>query len=143
MKGDFTRSTFRKDKHYNKVKMQQGRVQIDADFNEQIDILGHYSKTTLRDIIGESGAPSENAGFEIMPFLDNDTGEVGYHIGNGRYYVDGILVENEGIKIIENGIDKFNLFNAKNQYDLPLLNDGTSPALPTEIGALYIAYIDV
>ncbi|HEX3531938.1 MAG TPA: DUF6519 domain-containing protein, partial [Thermoanaerobaculia bacterium] len=37
MKGDFSRDTFRKRKHYNRVRMQQGRVQLDADWNEQGD----------------------------------------------------------------------------------------------------------
>ena len=56
MKGDFSRSTFRKKKHYRKVKMQQGRVQIDADWNEQIDIQDNYDRTYLQDIIGKSGS---------------------------------------------------------------------------------------
>ncbi|MEI6900677.1 MAG: DUF6519 domain-containing protein, partial [Bacteroidota bacterium] len=37
MKGDFTRSTFNKEKHYHDVRMQQGRVMLDADWNEQQD----------------------------------------------------------------------------------------------------------
>ena len=44
MKGDFTRDTFKKEKHYSGVRMQQGRVQVDADWNEQVDI--QISKTT-------------------------------------------------------------------------------------------------
>ncbi|HMQ56354.1 MAG TPA: DUF6519 domain-containing protein, partial [Anaerolineae bacterium] len=34
MKGDFTRSTFRSEHHYSSVRMQQGRVQLDSDWNE-------------------------------------------------------------------------------------------------------------
>ncbi|MCX6048065.1 MAG: DUF6519 domain-containing protein, partial [Chloroflexi bacterium] len=41
MKGDFTRSTFKPAKHYSSVRMQQGRVQLDADWNEQIDLTAH------------------------------------------------------------------------------------------------------
>ncbi|HEX6608229.1 MAG TPA: DUF6519 domain-containing protein, partial [Chloroflexia bacterium] len=38
MQGDITRSTFRPENHYDGVRMQQGRVQLDADWNEQVDI---------------------------------------------------------------------------------------------------------
>ena len=38
MKGDFTRDLFDPTKHYSGVLMQQGRVQLDADWNEQDSI---------------------------------------------------------------------------------------------------------
>ena len=41
MKGDFTRNTFDPDKHFLRVLMQQGRVQLDSDWNEQAAILLH------------------------------------------------------------------------------------------------------
>ena len=41
MKGDFTRLTFAPAKHYSSVRQQQGRVQLDADWNEQVDIQNH------------------------------------------------------------------------------------------------------
>jgi hypothetical protein len=65
MKGDFTRSTFEKEKHYRKVNMQQGRVQVDADWNEQNDIQSHHEQTFLRDLIGRSGTLEEDDGFRI------------------------------------------------------------------------------
>ena len=39
MKGDFTRDTFDAAKHFSRVLMQQGQVQLDADWNEQTSIL--------------------------------------------------------------------------------------------------------
>jgi hypothetical protein len=74
--------------------MQQGRVQTDADWNEQVDIDIYNERIALRDIIGRTGAPKENAGFGITPTADA-TG-VGFVIGSGHYYVDGILCENDG-----------------------------------------------
>ncbi len=65
MKGDFSRFTFDPTKHYRSVYMQQGRVQLDADWNEQIDILNHYLESHLRDILGPSAAPRASAGFKI------------------------------------------------------------------------------
>lgn len=37
MKGDFTRRTFKKEKHYSGVLKQQGRVDLDEDWNESVD----------------------------------------------------------------------------------------------------------
>ena len=41
-RGDFTRDTFDPAKRFLRVLYQQGRVQLDADFNEQVSILLHY-----------------------------------------------------------------------------------------------------
>ena len=69
VKGDFSRSTFRKKKHYRKVNMQQGRVQVDSDWNEHNDIQIGHDRSYLQDIIGKnSGTPlNENQGFGIIP----------------------------------------------------------------------------
>jgi photosystem II stability/assembly factor-like uncharacterized protein len=69
MKGDFTRTTFRPEKHYSGVRLQQGRVQLDADFNEQVDIEAHRDRMTAHDVIGPHGVPDELGGFEIFPTL--------------------------------------------------------------------------
>jgi hypothetical protein len=90
MKGDFSRRTFNSKKHYNAVLKQQGRVDVDADWNEQTDIRKYIDRTRARDIIGPCGAPKDNAGFEIRV---KDGKEL--TIGKGRYYVDGILCEND------------------------------------------------
>ena len=65
MKGDFTRLTFDRKKHYRGVLMQQGRVQLDSDWNEQVQIAEHRYSTFLGDFVGQSGAPAEN-GMAIM-----------------------------------------------------------------------------
>ena len=57
MKGDFTRSTFRAEKHYTSVRMQQGRLQLDSDWNEQADIQNYLRRAQVTDMIGSgSGA---------------------------------------------------------------------------------------
>lgn len=55
MKADLTRSTDKQDQHYRAVRMQQGRVQLDADWNEQQDILNRRIETETVDTIGHSG----------------------------------------------------------------------------------------
>ena len=89
MKGDFSRETFDRTKHFNAVLMQQGRVQVDADWNEQQAIRQHRTETEAIDVIGKCGAPKHHAGFGITA-----TG-ADFTISAGRFYVDGLLCENE------------------------------------------------
>lgn len=102
MKGDFTRNTFNPHKHFTRVLMQQGRVQLDADLNEQAAILLHYLQTLASDLIGRHGGPNTtDLGFEITVVQDGNR-ITDLKIGVGRYYVDGILCEHEP-KVDANG----------------------------------------
>ena len=47
MQGDFTRLTFDRSKHYSSVLKQQGRVALDADWNEQVAIEHHDMQRAL------------------------------------------------------------------------------------------------
>jgi hypothetical protein len=96
MQGDFTRDTFDPLRHFSRVLMQQGRVQLDADWNEQMAILLHYVQTLAKDLIGPHGGPED--GFKIDTVKgSNVTND--FVISRGRYYVDGILCELEGTPI--------------------------------------------
>ena len=119
-KTDITRDSFRRHKNFSRVLMQQGRVQLDADWNEQNDILLHYMRTLARDIIGPHAGPQDDVGFAIeappasrtSTSSQQKTGQRGgtrgksskkttdqsenayqVNIKRGRYYVDGILCE--------------------------------------------------
>jgi hypothetical protein len=94
MKSDITRDTFFAEKHFSRVIRQQGRVDVDADSNEQTAILLHYLRTLAIDLIGPYAAPVLAAGFRLTTD-SNDS----LWIGAGRYYVDGILVENETTRL--------------------------------------------
>ncbi|MBI1259053.1 MAG: hypothetical protein GC204_16410 [Chloroflexi bacterium] len=91
MRGDFSRQTFERTKHYSAVLMQQGRVQLDADWNEQQNITEQRIETVTVDAIGISGAPNYAPGFEIKA----DPTGMKLLIGQGRFYLDGFLCENE------------------------------------------------
>src|SRR5438132_3303826 len=75
--------------------MQQGRVQLDADWNEQVDISGHLLQSLARDLVGPHGGPGESfmveGGFRRKA-LRND-----FAILEGHYYVDGLLCENDQV----------------------------------------------
>ena len=75
MKGDYTRFTFKKENHFHDVRMQQGRVQLDADWNEQLDITAHRVETETVDLLGYCGAPMHDGGFHIVTKVDELTTE--------------------------------------------------------------------
>lgn len=96
MKGDFTRDTFNPLKHFTRVLMQQGRVQLDADWNEQTSILWHYLRTLVKDLVGPHWGPKGNCGFWILtiPVATNlSITTTDFLILPGNYYVDGFLCE--------------------------------------------------
>lgn len=128
MKGDFTRDTYDPTKHFSRVLMQQGRVTLDADHNEQTAILLHNLRTLARDLIGPYAAPSADAGFLLQ--FDPTIGDL--MIGAGRYYVDGILVENdEDTPYMQ-------------QPDCPLPSDDALAAEVKDLtGNVFWAYLDV
>lgn len=97
MKGDFTRFTFQPEKHYTGVYMQQGRLQLDSDWNEQVEIQKHLLRTYTRHLIdgsphGGSGAPGQKddkQNFAILHLAEAPD----FTIAKGHIYVDGILCE--------------------------------------------------
>jgi hypothetical protein len=105
MKTDLTRSTFSREKHYSSVRMQQGRVQLDSDWNEQLDIEQHADTTTRLDVIGRCGAPEGAPGFELGVTPDGSD----LTISPGRIYVDGILCELETTPVAVTGASGKNL----------------------------------
>ena len=108
MKADFSIDRFDRSKHFNRVLKQQGRVDLDSDWNEQTAIAAHHLRTALIDLVGAAAGPIDHAGFGLvdwttLPTLQADAlRQAGFKpsvgdfiIGAGRYYVAGLLVENE------------------------------------------------
>src|ERR1044071_4461661 len=93
MKADLTRKTFDPLKHFSQVILQQGRVQLDADWNEQAAILLHSLRTLAADLIGPQGGPADNLGFAIIPYPSSSPVANDFELGPGFYYVDGIRCE--------------------------------------------------
>lgn len=122
MKADLSRATFDKARRYRSVRMQQGRVQLDADFNEQQDILNHRMEIETRDSLGPVAVPIDNPGFGLTPSGTDLT------IAAGRLYVDGLLCENPSTTTVAN------------QPDLP---DTASPVLPASATTLPLPPVGV
>ena len=89
MSSDISRQTFDHKRHYSQVVAQQGRVQLDADWNEQQDMLQYRAEMQTMDMVGSSGAPQIGGGFKIMFTPDGND----LLISPGRIYVGGILCE--------------------------------------------------
>ena len=127
MKSDLTRDTFDARNHFSRVLQQQGRVTLDADNNEQASILLHYLQTLAKDLIGPYGAPAVDGGFQLK------TDEQGVlTIGAGRYYVDGILVEN----------DQDCAYASQPDYPLPV-DDALLKEIKDSTGKTFWIYLDV
>jgi hypothetical protein len=88
MYGDFSRLTFNRAKSYTAAWSQQGRMQLDADFNEQTAILLDWMRTLATDFMGPAGGSTETAGFEVTV---DGSGEL--TLSDGHYYVAGIRCE--------------------------------------------------
>jgi hypothetical protein len=147
-RGDFTRDTFNPGKHFLRVLTQQGRVQLDADPNEQSSIIIHYLQSLAVDLMGSHAAPVEGGGFtilatdqqindlelvldeEIRDKLKKALKENGLIISKGKYYVNGILCD----------IDDYTLFFDQPDLPFPLTESRKNPL---ENGKKYLIYIDV
>jgi hypothetical protein len=113
MKGDFTRDSFDPMEDFTRVMMQQGRPQLDADWNEQVAIFWEFWRNFIADVVGPHAGPERNCGFGI--FAEGDfplpeehgmtlqeqerlqqklQGSGDFLIGGGHYYVDGIRCTN-------------------------------------------------
>ena len=120
MKADLTRDTFDPKHHFRQVLAQQGRVQLDADYNEQSALDARLHDTTTEDIVGDCGGPADSAAFG-MTAISGQPGD--FLLSAGRYYVDGIQCE------LEQPV------SYRQQPDLPGL-----PVLPT---GMHLVYLDV
>ena len=89
MNGDYSRLTFDPSRNYSGVRMQQGRVLLDSDWNEQAELLNRRARAAIIDTFGRLHVASAEA-FAIS------LGPGGLMIGRGRIYVDGLIAENHG-----------------------------------------------
>lgn len=125
MKGDFTRSTFDPLHRFSRVLLQQGRVQLDADWNEQADISLHFLRSLAADLIGPHGGVGSAF---IVHERRNDNNQVipfDFGIGPGNYYVGGVLCESAGQSYV-----------AQSGYRI-------DESLPEIVVGDYLAYLDV
>ena len=134
MKGDFSRITFDPFDRFSQVLMQQGRVQLDADWNEQSAIVLHQVRSLARLLTGKYGGGS---GFEIKPAAKKE--EI-VQIGPGIYYVDGILCENNARPRCD---AKVSTLSYTTQSDYPFTDDERAVPPKPHADGKFLVYLDV
>lgn len=150
MSFDCSRFSFRPWNDFLGVVMQQGRVQLDADWNEWVAELARRLQAGSLDTFGPAVVPRETPnGFRIA------VQRQGLAIGPGRIYVDGLLAENHGTgpiewdrQLAEEAGTGFTLF-----FEQPYLPFNDEDLSPQDVGSVfnrpsladgpYLVYVDV
>ncbi|GIH06855.1 hypothetical protein Rhe02_49220 [Rhizocola hellebori] len=93
MSADLSRVRFDPLRDHSGIGSLQGRVWLDADFNEQVAITDRRVRAQMVDL-----APTPSIVSRLTPdaFKITEAGGV-ISIGAGRLYVDGLLAENHGL----------------------------------------------
>ena len=121
MKGDFTRFTHDPAKRFNRVYKQQGRAELDSDFNEYVDLSAALQRAEAVDVIGRVGVPKDDS-YKIE-VIDGNSDLL---IHKGHIYVDGILCQLDA--------------NAKYRSQP---DDAPQPALAPVVGRKDLVYLHV
>lgn len=155
MSFDCSRFSFHPWKDFFGVVMQQGRVQLDADWNEWVAELARRLQAGTFDTLQPSASSIARAvvprttpnGFRILA-----TGGV-ITIGLGRIYVDGLLAENHGTEPLQwdSVLTELTGTNAVPFFAQPYLpfNTTNQPApadvfnRPALTGGPHLVYLDV
>jgi hypothetical protein len=82
--GDFTFDPFHYRDGVSRVLIQQGRVQLDSDANEQTETILRFLRNLARDVIGPHGGVGDSF------FIELAGSPAALRIRRGEYYVDGI-----------------------------------------------------
>jgi Family of unknown function (DUF6519)/Right handed beta helix region len=145
MSADISRVRFDPLRDFAGVVLQQGRLLLDADFNELVALLDRRLRAETCDLTS-FGPDPDHAGVAWVPRQTPDAFRVELNggvltIGRGRMYVDGLLAENHGIEPF--GFDTL-LSERRGTVDTPYLEQpywNTPADLPTDGTGL--AFLDV
>lgn len=126
------------------VILQQGRLLLDSDYNEQVALAERRLRASIADLDGP-GPKNGIAGVAVVPRTTPDAFKItaangDLDIGRGRLYVDGLLAENHGMGDLE--FDAL-LSEQRHSEDTPYDQQpyGPAPALPAN--GTHLAYLDV
>jgi hypothetical protein len=149
MGADLSRERFDPRRDYRGVVMQQGRVLLDADWNEQSEVLDRRLRTAALDLAPAGPPATGGTGWVSISRATPDAFKLtatagGLTLGRGRLYVDGLLAENHGA-----GPEVFDpvLAEPTGSTD-PVLAEpagSTDPRAPVHLpqGGPHLVYLDV
>lgn len=147
MSGDYSRRRFDKRQDFSAVLSQQGRVQLDSDWNELIEIHSRRLRAETVGMMGRAVVPTEDGQNQNAFKITLNAGAL--NIGPGRIYVDGLLAENHGSGDLDKGTVLFDTVleedkatQAIRYENQPYLKNAQKAApLPTQ--GQYAVYLDV
>jgi len=87
MGSDRARISYDSRQHYRSVVMQQGRVTLEADWNESQAIFAEGLRRETLDIIGPAGTPDN--GYEVVVTNTAPATPFDFTVGKGTMYVGG------------------------------------------------------
>ncbi len=141
MKGDFSRFNFKPGNNYLSVLKQQGRVDLDSDWNEQTEIWNERYRQLICDSLGCLAVPlcpneitSDNSSaLRIDKFSRGSGGIIDFSIGCGVAYIGGYPCS----------FEKDMMFRAQPDYPEPEFPEGSGDVLVyVEVWNKTISYID-
>jgi hypothetical protein len=96
MSFDTSRFTFDPRRNFGGVVMEQGRPQLDSDWNEWLAEIARRTQAGALDMMGPAAYPINITPNAFQISASGGAGGNQITIGAGRYYVDGLLAENHG-----------------------------------------------
>jgi Family of unknown function (DUF6519) len=106
MGSDRARISYDERQRYRSVVMQQGRVTLEADWNESQTIAGEESRKDLLDIVGPAGTPDN--GYAVTfpaPGFDFQVGPGTMYVGGMRSYLSKSVLYSQQSDWLDNVID--------------------------------------
>ncbi|WP_428667487.1 DUF6519 domain-containing protein [Reyranella sp.] len=88
---DISRNATSFAKRYDGIRLQQGRVTTDDDYNEGARLDAEQTRLTVLDVVGPSGSP--DSGFAIANPRINTRGDLDFDIAAGTLYLGGLRLE--------------------------------------------------
>ncbi len=143
------------DANYAGVRMQQGRVLTDDDFNSSNDIAEEVNRLTDVDVIGSYGSPDDGFKIDNLSWVG---GNIDFTIHDGVIYLGGIRFEMElgGKDLVTNAdiletfqlqkdwlqkkqttINAAGITDADGRYDLVYLEGWQQPVSAVEDSSLF------
>nr|HEX4314518.1 DUF6519 domain-containing protein [Kofleriaceae bacterium] len=132
---DISRDAYDRRKHWDGLRVHQGSVATDDDFNESDVITKEDRRRERVDVIGPAGSP--DAGFQIAsPVVTNGT--LDFTLTPGSMYVGGLRCEVDGTETYQTQVD----WLQQPRDDISSLVE-TLPAPPTGGTRTDLAYLEV
>src|SRR5712692_5622203 len=88
MGSDRARITYDESRQYRAVIMQQGRVTVEADWNEEEQIINEEIREDALDFVGSNGTPDN--GYRVIETGQIPTPAFDFSVNKGTMYVGGV-----------------------------------------------------